>query len=154
MVSTSEESHDSDEKLAGKQTPNHTYRKGTGNTNLWGHLDRNHNALYIQQAEILRWENKLPLFRSQQSSFGQTDRDFTGSPGLLRPNNFSVEKLHRSLITFITADYQVHVQFNLQQIMAHTSSKSICVLECPEVHDLLLLLCSNLKDFDIPRRTK
>ena len=150
MVSASEESHDNDKKLAGKQTPNHTYWKGTGNTNLWGHLDRNHNALYIQQAGILRWENKLPSFRSQQSSFGQTDHNFAGSPGLLRPDNFSVEKLHRSLIKFIMADDQVRVQFNLRQIMAHTSSKSICVLECPEFRDLLLLLHSNLKDFDIP----
>ena len=35
-----------------------------------------------------------------------------------------------------------------------TFLKSIAVLDCPEFCTLLLLLCNDLKDSDIPHRTK
>lgn len=114
--------------------------------------------MYVAKAAELGFKNKLPSFtaaqsrRSQQSSIGLT----AGGPGLVRPDEFTTAKMHRALVDLITADDQVRIicLSSLLSTDADYFLKSIAVLDCPEFRSLLLLLRSDLKDSDIPHRTK
>lgn len=79
-------------------------RKGTGVMNLWGHIKQNHQVEFLWLASLNGWENKLPTYRSEQSSMGLVGG---GSLGLPHPDNFSVAMLQKSLVNLITADDQV-----------------------------------------------
>jgi len=89
-------------RAAGKVAPAGVYKKSTGGGNLRAHIDKNHGALYLEQASSRGWVNKLP---SQTRSL--TDATDHVSPGSPRPNNFTVTKLHSALVNFVTADNQV-----------------------------------------------
>jgi hypothetical protein len=67
--------------------------------------------------------------------------------------DFSVNEMHRHIVRFIIADDQVSSIYSPWNIIdGHL--QPINVVECPEFRQLLRLMRQDLKESDIPRRTK
>jgi hypothetical protein len=121
---------------------NYSFAAVTANPNLCVHLEKYHEEEYVKVCEENGWPMMLPKRKVReetasllkQSTLDSSLLQDTSSTG--RPI-FTRAALVRALISFVVADDQ-----------------SINVIECREFRDLLLLLRSDLKDKDIPHRTK
>lgn len=131
------------------------YSAGTSNTSLRPHIEREHLDLYLKVAKERSWKLSLPGLLSQART--QAASQGTASQGT-QSAEFSQDAFHQHLLNFIVADDQVRDACFLFILLCSCfvvpNHKSLNVVECPEFRKLLLLLRSDLKDSQIPRRTK
>lgn len=134
----------------------YTYSHTTSTTSLRPHIERNHLDYYLSIYKEKGWAIQLPGLVSQARS--QSAKEASASQ-VRRSGEFSQQKFHEHLLKFIVADDQVcdicvFFSCSLRLCFLVPNHKSLNVVECPEFRQLLLLLRSDLKDTDIPRRTK
>ena len=129
------------------------YSGSTSTTSLRPHIVRMHRDLYLRIYKAKGW-TILPGLASQVQS--QAAKEASASRDT-RPHGrveFSGQKFHQHLLNFIIADDQVRDTCMLSCPLYSCKRQSLNIVECPEFRQLLLLLRSDLKDSDIPRRTK
>jgi hypothetical protein len=80
--------------------------------------------------------------------------DCKNSSGRPTSELFTLEGFHERLGRWIAVDDQVSPHFLLSKFSLMDLLKSLNVVETQELRDLLLYLNANLKDNDIPHRTK
>jgi hypothetical protein len=130
---------------------NFTFFVNTSNAPLRGHLEKYHTDEYVQVCKDNRWPALLPKLwqKITEASIGSSS-DPDGQP---HPK-FSRQTFLHHIINFIVADDQVCLNIFETYLACLLPIQSINVIECPEFRDLLLLLRQDLRDKDIPRRTK
>ncbi|KAF8834092.1 hypothetical protein BDN67DRAFT_1016868 [Paxillus ammoniavirescens] len=144
-----------------KRDPTFQYSLNTGTSALRGHINRHHILEYLALVEANKWQVWLESVKAVMAR-GYTLNEIRealaegGALASLPPRHsealsmnsanpsdhplippFSLEQLHDHLVAFIVADDQ-----------------SLNVVECKEFRQLLLLLHQDLKDSQIPHRTK
>src|SRR5215469_3911563 len=127
---------------------NHAFSPFTSNTTLQLHLDKYHHKAYTAFCEVNNCSNQLP---SQKALVGKLNQTDTGP----RPK-YSPAQLLKAIVDFIIADDQVSAGslWTFFLLLTLKQSQSMNVVECPEFRNLILLMNSNTRDVDIPRRTK
>ncbi|KAI6044304.1 hypothetical protein EDC04DRAFT_2890097 [Pisolithus marmoratus] len=123
------------------------------NASLHTHIVNWHLEEYLVLAEEHEWTLRVALTQSD-FDIHKLPPPPAPEPGDAAPGNFlmlgqhlrqgydgvlefTVAAMHKQIIWFIVTDNQ-----------------SINVIECPEFHHLILLLCQDLQDTDIPHHTK
>lgn len=125
----------------------------TSNPSLRCHLDNHHRKAYEIFCKENKYPNQLPSFKHISAAGGQAALDDAGRSDLRPRMKFSAPHFIKHLVNFIVADDQVSAM-SLQGAPTSSPFQSINVVECREFRDLLILLRNDLKEEDIPRRTK
>jgi hypothetical protein len=149
----------------------------TGASGLRGHIYRYHLLEYVTLVEQNGWYVWLDSIKSAVAhgytlaairdiltdggsiaSLAPHGHD-TSASNSTHPNkhasipSFTLQELHNHLIAFIIVDDQV-LPFKSNITHSLAMDQSLNIIECKEFHKLLLLLRQDLKDSDIPHRTK
>jgi hypothetical protein len=117
----------------------HTYKPSCSNSTLRLHLERHH----IDDWRALGAQNNWEFPKANNN---------VATPQDTRPP-FSHKAFLECLVKFVISDDQVFT-LNLLRRLLTTSLKSLNVIEGQEFRDLLLILRPDLKETDIPHRTK
>ena len=146
FLTISSEKYGSDKNTIPGGIANFIYGSKTGNSNLRGHLYREHAEEYDEAVVHYKWPYKLSTESDAPTENARNQR------GQEVPS-FSPAAFLEHLVRFIVADDQVSPD-DLVFFHTLTNFQSIRVVECPEFRQLCMVLRETLVDTDIPRRDK
>ena len=126
------------------------YSKKTSTTSLRPHIHNIHREKFLEARKKYKWKVLLPEEVSEARSKAASEASGLRSQPEVK---FNLPSFHQALLKFIVADDQVSELSFLTFSTVMCNHQSLNIVECPEFRQLLLLH-GNLKDSDIPHRTR